>query len=68
MTMPTLGRLVSVPLREIWPREDTHFTRWLAQGENLSLLAEVLRLRDLRLEGTEVPVGDFSIEYSCTRW
>ncbi len=59
---PALGRLLSMPLREIWPHEAKDFTPWLAQPENLSLLAETLRLRDLRVEGTEVPVGDFSID------
>lgn len=59
---PTLGRLVPIAIRDVWPREDRDFTPWLAEPENLSLLAETLRLRDLRVEGTEVPVGDFSID------
>jgi len=30
-----LGRLERVDLREYWEREDTDFTPWLAQEENI---------------------------------
>jgi hypothetical protein len=62
MTTPALGRLVSVPLREVWPREDSDFTPWLADPENLSLLADTLNLPTLEVEGTEVPVVNFRID------
>jgi hypothetical protein len=52
-------RVVRKDLREIWGREDTEFTPWLAQPENLELLAEVLRLDSLTLEATEQSVGRF---------
>jgi hypothetical protein len=58
----TLGRLVSVPLRDVWEHEANDFTPWLAEVENLSLLAETLHLGDLRVQGTEVPVGNFFID------
>jgi hypothetical protein len=57
-----LGRLSSVPLREVWAHEAYDFTRWLAQPNNLALLAETLELTELQLSGTEVPVGDFKID------
>ena len=62
MTIPTLGRLVPVPLRQVWAREDSDFTPWLAQAENLSLLAETLSLGPLELQDTELPVGDCCID------
>lgn len=61
MTAP-LGRLVSVPLREVWAHESNDFTPWLADTENLSLLADTLKLGPLQLQGTEVPVGNFFID------
>jgi hypothetical protein len=42
--------------------EDQHFTPWLSQPENLALLAETLGLGELRLEGTEIPVGSFALD------
>src|SRR5271165_6274216 len=57
-----LGRLVSVPLREVWAHEAKDFTPWLAETENLALLADTLQLGELQLQGTEVAVGNFSID------
>jgi hypothetical protein len=57
-----LGRLEPVPLREVWPHEANDFTPWLAEPDNLALLGETLRLGDLQVQGTEVPVGNFSID------
>jgi hypothetical protein len=45
-----LGRLVSVPLREVWAHESNDFTPWLAEPENLSLLADTLNLGPLQLQ------------------
>jgi hypothetical protein len=59
---PPLGRLVSVPLREVWAHEANDFTPWLADGENLALLADTPQLGQLQLQGTEVAVGNFSID------
>jgi hypothetical protein len=59
---PILGRLVSVPLREVWAHESNEFTPWLADTANLSLLADTLNLGPLQLQGTEVPVGNFYID------
>jgi hypothetical protein len=62
MTAPTLGRLISVSIREVWAHEANDFTPWLAETDNLSLLAETLQLGDLQVQGTEVPVGNFLID------
>jgi hypothetical protein len=61
MPLP-LGRLLSVPLREVWAHEARDFTPWLAEAENLALLAETLQLGELQLQGTEVAVGNFAID------
>jgi hypothetical protein len=57
-----IGRLTNVAIRSVWPYENQHFTPWLAEAENLSLLAEVLGLGEIQLEGTEVSVGNFSLD------
>jgi hypothetical protein len=62
--LPVLGRLESVPLREVWPREDTRFTPWLARPENLELLGTTLGL-EFELEGFEQSVGAFRADILC---
>lgn len=57
----SLGRLEPVPLREAWPHEAGNFTPWLAQPENLSLLAEAVGMV-LELEAVEKPVDTFSAD------
>jgi hypothetical protein len=57
-----IGRLSSVPVRDVWPREDSDFTPWLAREDNLTLLSEILQLGPLVVDGTEVAVGDFYID------
>lgn len=51
-----LSRLEPVELREVWPNEATDFTPWLAEEENLSLLADTLNM-ELELERSEVRLG-----------
>ncbi len=36
----TLGKLARVKLREYWKHEARDFTRWLAEPENIELLAD----------------------------
>lgn len=43
-----------VSIREVWPGEARDFTPWLA--DNLDTLGEHLRIGDLELEATEVPI------------
>jgi hypothetical protein len=63
MTEP-LGRLERVDLREIWEKEDTHFTPWLAREENISVLGDALG-KNLVLEAKEQPVGRFRADILC---
>ena len=57
-TASALGRLSRVDVREVWLREAVGFTPWLAQEENLQLLAETINMQ-LVLEAKEKPVGMF---------
>ena len=59
-----LSRLEPVELRDIWPNEAADFTPWLAEEENLNLLAETLGL-ELELEAQERDVGDFRADILC---
>lgn len=61
-----LGRLESVPLRDLWPHEANDFTPWLALPENLALLAKTLSLGELGDVRTEVPVVNFYIDILAT--
>lgn len=54
-----LGHIQTVPLKELWPGEATHFTPWIAN--NLDILGEKLGM-DLELESTEASAGDFSAD------
>ncbi|MGH6937389.1 DUF4268 domain-containing protein [Hypericibacter sp.] len=53
-----LSRFENVPLREAWPSEDENFTPWLAQPENIKLLADALNM-ELEVEAVERWVGSF---------
>lgn len=61
---PNLGRLEKMDLRNVWVSESSHFTPWLAQPENLSILADTVGL-DLELEGQERNVGPFRADILC---
>jgi len=54
-----IGTLDVVPVREVWPREDTNFTPWLA--DNPQLVSDALGM-DLELDGREVKVGNYSVD------
>lgn len=64
MTGPNLGRLDPVDLRTIWTNEAGDFTPWLAQEDNLALLADTISL-DLELVGVERAVGPFRADIVC---
>ncbi len=64
MNNATLGRLQRVELRAVWLSESGNFTPWLAQEENLLLLADTIGL-DLDLEATEKFVGPFRADIVC---
>lgn len=59
-----LGRLVRVPLRECWDREDTDFTPWLANDENIALLGETIGM-ELEVQAQEAHVGPFRAYILC---
>ena len=61
-----LGKLERISLRKAWAHEAGEFTPWLAQPDNLTLLAESLGLSELELVGTEHPVGGFKVDILCT--
>lgn len=61
-----LGKLERIPLRKAWAHEAGEFTPWLAQADNLTLLAESWGLSELELVGTEHLVGDFKVDILCT--
>lgn len=58
-----LASIERVDLREVWSNEASDFTPWLA--ENISKLGEELGL-DLDVEGTEVSVGNYSLDVLAT--
>ena len=57
--MVQFGVLTRVNLRDVWPKEATDFTPWLAS--NLPALGEALGM-DLELQQKEAPVGEFSLD------
>ena len=59
MTIPELGNLEEVDLRQAWPHEARSFTPWLS--ENLENLSSVIGI-PLELEGQEVAVEQFSAD------
>ncbi len=64
MSNKSLGRLQRVDLRAVWSREAAEFTPWLAQEENLRLLADTIGL-ELDLDLTEKNVGPFRADIVC---
>jgi len=61
-SIPTIGRLRSIDLRQVWASEPYSFTPWLAAPENLQFLADSLELPGLELVHTEHPVDSFSAD------
>lgn len=59
-----LGKLEKVDLRNAWTSESEHFTPWLAQPENLSLLGDAIGI-ELELEAQEKNVGPFRADILC---
>lgn len=61
-----LGQLVKIDdLRSVWKNEATHFTKWLAEENNLALLAESIGIEELSLLETESSTGDFRVDLLC---
>jgi len=62
--MSKLGRLKKINLRKHWEREDTHFTPWLAEEENITLLGEAIGM-ELEVQDREAKVGPFKADILC---
>ncbi|MBI5820320.1 MAG: DUF4268 domain-containing protein [Verrucomicrobia bacterium] len=60
----SLGRMQQVDLRKVWLSESGYFTPWLAQDDNISLLADTLGM-DLELEAQEKGVGPYRADIVC---
>ena len=64
--MITLSVLEEVTdLRTVWEHEASDFTPWLAEEENISILADTLGL-EITVEETESNVGDFRVDILAT--
>ena len=64
--MLNLGKLKEIKdLRKVWPHEALDFTPWLAEDENLMLLADAVGL-EITLDETESSVGDFNVDIYAT--
>ena len=38
-----LGNIEQVDVREIWEKEDTEFTPWLAEEENIQIVKDMIK-------------------------
>ena len=64
--MRNLGKLKEIKdLRNIWPHEALDFTPWLAEEDNLALLANAVGL-EITINETESSVGDFNVDIYAT--
>lgn len=59
-----IGKLEKVEIRKVWPKEDSHFTPWLAQEENIAILGDELNI-DLEVQAQEEYVGPFRADILC---
>ena len=48
----SLGQIIKVDVRKVWTKEDTDFTPWLANEENIALLGKAIGL-ELEIEQVE---------------
>jgi hypothetical protein len=61
MITTKLSRIKAVELRNAWEHEAHDFTHWLAEDDNLNLLAEELQI-EFHLVQIEANVGKFSVD------
>lgn len=64
--MTRFGKLEAVAIRDGWQREDTEFTPWLSQEENLAALGEEIGI-ELELIQTEKGVGSYRLDILAKR-
>ena len=60
----SLESLESIDLRKIWPNEESDFTPWLAEQDNLDMLGNALGM-SLDFLDREAAVGPFSADILC---
>ena len=64
--MVNLAKLKEIKeLRDIWTHEALDFTPWLAEDENMALLADAVGL-EITVDETESSVGDFNVDIYAT--
>lgn len=64
--MINLGKLKEIEdLRKVWSHEALDFTPWLAEEDNLALLADAVGL-EITIDETESSVGDFNVDIYAT--
>lgn len=60
--MINLSKLEEIEdLRTVWPHEARDFTPWLADGDNINLLADAIGL-DITIDEVESSVGKFNVD------
>ena len=59
-----LGQLNEVVLRDVWSTEDSDFTPWLADENNIGLLSSAIGI-DLEVEAQEKHVGPYRADILC---
>ena len=64
-TKLNLSKIKLIPLRDCWENEATDFTPWLAQDDNIALLADALGLTELEVKAQEEHVGPFRADILC---
>lgn len=60
-----LGKLKQVDLRQLWEKEDSDFTPWLAMPENIRAVSDAIGV-ELEVQAEEHPVGPFKADIYCT--
>ena len=56
--MYKIGRLISIPVRELWKHEQYNFSTWLKEEDNISILGDELGISFTEIE-TEKYVGNY---------
>ncbi len=66
MAIPKLGKMVRLDqIKEVWNHEATSFTPWLAEEDNIQLVADSIGLDELIVEAMEKNVGPFRADILC---
>lgn len=60
-----LSTITPVELRDCWQSESSDFTPWLAQEENMKLLAEAINIDELEVIAQEEYVGPYRADILC---